>query len=133
MALNRAKAKGRRETGRFAGIPHVVMKHPDYIGLSYPAKSLLFELALQYNGYNNGNLTAAWSVMLKRGWRSKSTLSRALDELKSKNLISLTRSGWFANPGSRCALYALTWQAIDDCQGKQLEISATIRPLRSFN
>lgn len=132
MRKSRLKTKGRRETGRFTGIPHSVMKHHDYIGLSYSAKCLLFELAFQYNGYNNGNLTAAWSILSKRGWKSKATLSKALNELISQEFVKCSRVGWFANPGSRCALYAVTWHAIDECPGKHLEIASTIRPVRKF-
>lgn len=133
MARSRLKTKGRKSKERFAGVPHVVMRHTDYIELSYTAKSLLFELALQFNGYNNGDLTAAWSILSRRGWNSKSTLARALKELVKKGFVIRSRTGWFSNPGSRCALYAVTWNTVDDCYGKNLEVSSTIRPLRSFN
>lgn len=132
MARSRLKTSGRRESGRFTGIPHAVMHHSDYIALSYTAKSLLFELALQYNGYNNGDLTAAWSILSKRGWNSKSTLVKALRELIERGFVIRSRTGWFSNPGSRCALYAITWNAVDDCYSKNLEISSTITPIRSF-
>jgi len=45
MALSHGKAKGRKDAGRFAGVPHAVMRHPDYIELSSNAKVLLFEMA----------------------------------------------------------------------------------------
>jgi len=44
-----------------------------------------------------------------------------------------TRNGRFINPGARCALYALTWQPVDECIGKKLEISATKTPPRKFS
>ena len=52
----REKIKGRKESGRFVGLPFCVLKCDDYIGLSYKSKALLIDLALQYNGSNNGNL-----------------------------------------------------------------------------
>ena len=132
MSRTREKAKGRKTRGAFAGIPKDVMDHPDYVDLSANARSLLFELAYQYNGRNNGNLTAAWTVMSKRGWKSKTTLAKALKELLINEFALLTRTGIGLNPGKRCALYAVTWQPIDECIGKDLEVNPTTRPPRSF-
>ena len=132
MARTSPKAKGRKERGSFAGIPKVVMRHPDYIALSPNAKNLLLEFAFQFNGYNNGNLNAAWSNLNKRGWKSKTTLSKALKELLASNFIILTRTGYFQNPGKRCALYALTWRPINECPGKDLEVKSTEKAHRQF-
>lgn len=112
---NRAKATGRREGGGFMLIPHAVLDCPNYIDMSWPAKALVADLARQYNGHsNNGDLTAAWRIMAKRGWRSKDTLHRALRELQDNGLIQLTRQGG----RNACNLYAVTWAAIDECKGK---------------
>jgi hypothetical protein len=132
MARQRERAKGRKEAGRFAGIPHAVMRHPDYIALSGNAVRLLLEMARQYNSHNNGDLSAAWTLMRERGFRSETTLTKAVHELMARNLLVRTREGRFINPGKQCALYALTWQAVDECPGKQLEIAPTATPLRSF-
>jgi hypothetical protein len=133
MALNRTKAKGRRSGGRFAGIPHSVMDHPDYIALSANAIRLLLEMARQYNGHNNGDLSAAFSVLRNRGFRSKTTLAKALRELEERRLLLCTRPWRFLNPGSQCALYGLTWLAIDECGRKGLEVKPTQKPVRSFS
>jgi hypothetical protein len=117
---NRLKQKGRKEYGRFAGIPIACMDHENFISLSMPARVLLLELCRQYNGFNNGDLCASFSVMNKRGFRSKGTLNRALKELRQKDWILLSRMGW----RNKCALYALTFHAIDDCKGK-LDIKPT--------
>jgi len=124
MTINRIKAKGRRETKRFVGIPLVCMQHLNYIELSMPAKVLLWEMCYQYNGFNNGDLCATFSMMQKRGWRSKGTLDRALKELKAKGWIVISRMGG----RNTCSLYALTFQAIDECKGK-LDIDATTTSL----
>ena len=121
MAINRIKAKGRRETKQFVGIPKVCMQHLNYIELSMPAKVLLWEFCYQYNGFNNGDLCAAFSVLKKRGWRSKGTLGRAIKELKERQWIIVSRQGG----KNQCSLYALTFQAIDECKGK-LDITSTI-------
>lgn len=108
------------------------MENLDYISLPGNAVKLLNELAYQYRGHNNGDLTCAWSVMKKRGFTSKGTLQRAIKLLLEKQLIVITREGRFLNPGGVCALYALTWQPIDECKGK-LDVNSTIVPIRKFS
>ena len=128
----KSNPRGRAKNRRYAGIPHDVMESSSYCGASGNALKLLLELARQYNGYNNGDLSAAFSVLKSRGWRSKKTLSRCLTEMMERGLIVKTREGWFSNPGGRCALYALTWQRIDECEGKDLELRPSRGPYRSF-
>ena len=114
MAMNVFKAKSRSESGRFAGIPHACMEHENYISLNAHAKVLLLEFCKQYNGFNNGDLSASFKTMKKRGFRSKGTLDKALKELKAKGWIVVSRYGG----RNTCNLYALTFHAIDDCKGK---------------
>lgn len=128
----KSNSRGRAKNGRYAGIPHSVMESESYYLSSGNALKLLLELVKQYNGRNNGNLSAAFSVLKSRGWRSKKTLSRCLTELLKRGLIVKTREGWFRNPGARCALYALTWLPIDECEGKDLELGPSRGPYRSF-
>ena len=129
----RRQVKGRNENGRFISIPHCVMNSVDYIKLTTKSKALLFDLAFQYNGKNNGNLTAAFAVMKKRGWVREATIFTAVRELMAANLIIRTREGKFQNPHSRCALYALTWKNIDECPGSDLDVESTITPSRKFS
>lgn len=117
---SRHKAKSRRDTGTFFGLPHAVMDSPNYLRLSTKAVKLLNDIGRQYNGYNNGDLCAAYSVMQPRGWVSKGTLSEALEELLHFGLIMVSRQGG----RHKATLYALTWQSIDDCNGK-LDIQET--------
>lgn len=134
MSNSRRSSKGRVDApGGFAGIPRIVMKHMDYQGLSGTAVKLLLELSGQFKGANNGDLTTAFSILKNRGFRSKATLSRSIKELLQARMIVLTREGRFINPGGRCALYALTWTAIDECPGKDLSIQPTITPHRKFS
>lgn len=130
---SRIKVNGRRITGRFIGLPHVVVKNKDYIELSYKSKALLVDLMLQYNGKNNGDLTAALAILRDRGWKRQATVGEAVKELIDANLIIRTREGQFRNPFSRCALYAITWQPIDDCKDKDLNVNPTITPPRKFS
>lgn len=122
----RRRNKGRRSRGTFLAMPHSVLDHPNFIGLSPRATRLLIDLARQFNGTNNGDLSAAFTVMSRnRGWTSKDQLHKGLAELVSKGWIVLTRRGRRPNVAS---LYALTWLPIDECGGK-LERSPTTKPL----
>jgi len=123
-----------KPAGRYIAIPHMVMRSADYRNLKGNAVKLLNALVFQYNGSNNGDLTAAWSVMHEQhGFNSKGTLQRALQELVNSNLISKSRESFFQNPNNQCALYALTWKAIDECPGKRLDSRSTIQPPRKFS
>ncbi len=122
MAKSYAKAKGRSEGGRFVALPHKCLEHKNFTRLTPKATKLFIDLSFQYNGYNNGDLTAAFTIMKKRGWKSKETLRLAIDELLHFGWIILTRIGGLnRNPN----LYALTIHAIDDCNGK-LDVSSTV-------
>ena len=118
--MGRKKATGRRERGTFFGLPHAVMDSPNYTQLSSKGVRLLNDLGRQFNGSNNGDLCAAWSVMEKRGWKSRSTLHYAIQELLHFEFVTQTRQGG----RHKCSLYALTWLAIDECKGK-LDVNET--------
>ena len=122
MANSYSKAKGRRERGQFVALPHNCLGHTNFTRLTSKAIKLFIDLSFQYNGRNNGDLTAAFTIMKKRGWKSKETLRLAIDELRHYGWIILTRIGGLnRNPN----LYALTFHAIDECNGK-LDVSSTV-------
>ena len=83
MAMDRLKAKGRREAGRFAAIPHAIINSPNFQKANGYAIKLLIQMAEQLRfekgggTKNNGDLCVSWSLMKDRGWRSKDTLKRA--------------------------------------------------------
>ncbi len=122
-----AKAKSRRENGSYTAYPHAVTSTRKYRSLSRSAKALMMDLGSQYNGKNNGDLAAPWPEMKKWGWRSNSTLNKAKNELMDAGFIVCTRHGRQNVP----SLYAFTWIAIDECDGK-LDMSATNAPLGSW-
>ena len=119
-----------KQKASFAGIPRAVMDCPDYINLSGSAVRLLNEVAYQYKGGNNGDLCPAWTLMKERGFCSKSTLSKAIQELVATEMIMLTRQGHFIR--NKASLYALTWESIDECLSKRLDESPTRIPSRNF-
>lgn len=117
---------------RFAGIPHIVMNHPDYIGLGANAVKLLLEAARQYNGRNNGKICFVWSQVSKRGWKSKETLQTAKNELLMNNLILVSKYGGLLNGKGLPQYYAITWQPVDEVIGFDMDIEPTTTALRSF-
>jgi len=128
--------KRSRKTGRggsiqsFAGIPRHVMRSKSFRSLTSSAIRVLIWLAFEYRGKNNGDLAATHKLAVGWGIRAKDTLTAALRELIAEGMIIKTREGQFINPGSECALYALTWAPIDECPGKNLEVSCTRTPPR---
>jgi hypothetical protein len=62
-AERRRRQTGRRESGSFLAIPHAVLESDAYRTLSAHAVKLLFDLAAQYRGKNNGDLSATWRIM----------------------------------------------------------------------
>ena len=117
----------RREPGGFAALLHCLLASHVYIGLSAHAIKLLNDLLAQFKGFNNGDLCIAWTLMVKRGWKSRDTLNKARQELLDCELILVSRHGDRKRP----TLYALTFIAIDDCNGK-LDIKATERPVSTW-
>lgn len=108
--MSRAKFKGSKYAEPFVGIVRSVFESPAFIALSPFACKLLLELAGQYRGDNNGDLTSAWSVLGKRGWNSRTTLWRVKRELIEAGFIYVTRKGHMPNT---CELLALTWFPLD--------------------
>lgn len=82
--------------------------------LSHKAAHFLDDLTAQYNGSNNGNLSAAPGIMKLFGWKSRGSIDEAITENIAYGFIERTRQGG----RNQCSLYAITWQSIDDCQGK---------------
>jgi len=129
---SRKKTKGRTPGGRYIAIPHSVLEHPDYQALTGAAVKVLNYMLIQYNGSNNGDLSIVLHNMKKYGISSSDTLDSAKKQLVRRGLIIETRTGRFINPGGICALYAITWQPIDEGGGK-LEVPATSKPVRAFS
>ncbi|MDL4861977.1 helix-turn-helix domain-containing protein [Halomonas elongata] len=111
--------------GGHLSLPKPLMEHPDFREASPSAMKVLMALGNQYNGKNNGNLSATETTMQQWGGMSHTTLAKALKELQERNLIIKTRTNYKGRYGARCALYALTWFRIDPCPGKDLEVKDT--------
>ena len=106
------KHGGKKHT--FIMLRYDIIDSENFRNLSNKAIKLLIDLWRQYNGFNNGDFTAAWSIMEMRGWKSRDTLYRAIGELQYYEFIEKTRQGG----KNRCSLYAVTCERINDCKGK---------------
>lgn len=127
MSHRKPKSKAIQYKG-FLHLHKPLLDCEDFILLKGNSIKLLIDIACQYNGYNNGDLCASLSVMKKRGWNSNQQLAKALKELIDRTLILKTKQGGL-NYGPN--LYAITWQPIDECNGK-LDIEPTTFPPRAF-
>ena len=123
--MGRANFKGSKYTEPFVGIVRSVFEAPAFTTLSAHACKLLLELAGQYRGDNNGDLTVAWSVVSKRGWKSRTTLWRCKSELIEAGFVYVTRKGHMP---STCELLALTWFPLDLSKKFDAEALAGFRP-----
>ena len=115
----RAKHKGRRAGHSFVQLPHYMIRSPQFYAIRR-AHTLLLFLASQYNGSNNGDLSATKDMVKEMSVCTPSKLDGLLKLLESAGFIVRTRHG----VRKVCNLYALTWYPIDECPGKFLEIAA---------
>lgn len=93
----------------FAAVPRAALLHPSYELLSGSATRLLLAVLSSYDGKNNGSLVATASRMKFFGFRSKDSLSRAINELINFGFLVRTRTQVRRLP----ALYAITWLPIN--------------------
>jgi len=57
--MRRSRKKPERVEGGYVAMPWAVLDSEAYRGCSLAAKALLFEIARQHNGENNGHLQAS--------------------------------------------------------------------------
>ena len=76
--------------------------------LSYASQSLYVLLRRKLLGTNNGNISATLGDLKHYGWKSSSTLAKALKELQALGFIAVTRQGGIAFGQRVCTLYRFT-------------------------
>lgn len=113
--------KARRDPGRFILVPVPVLESAAYTALGASARALMWDIASQYRGDNNGRLLAGWKFMSEeRGWRGKHTLINAKAELLAAgSLVVETRMGAFP---STSAWFGCTWWPLDWCEGMEIAV-----------
>lgn len=94
--------------GAHARLYHNQLKKPAWIALSSSAIRLYVDLRLKLTSFNNGNIEAVFSELRHRGWKSKTTLHKALRELEALGFIEKTRMGGIASMSRICNLFRFT-------------------------
>lgn len=112
------RAKDKRDGRQFVALPMVVLQSPGYRAASHTARSLLLDIAMQYTGSNNGQLSASAKYLAAKGWTSNDTIVRARRELLECGLLVETRKG--ARP-NKAAWYALSWHDLDQSTGLDID------------
>jgi hypothetical protein len=128
VARKYRRANKAYSVGSFHQFPRSISESPEYLALSGWAKLLLMLMVFQYDGSNNGSLNASWAVMRTLGFRSEGTLNKALHELlaaqfiiqtlKSRRPIKVSDGDEWISARGRRALYAITWERIDNHEGE---------------
>lgn len=112
----------------FSVVRHDMLNSEEYFRLSHRAKSLLLDLIGLYNRKNNGDISAAYSDMKQRGWKSENTLRSAINDLLEARFIIITRQG---GRNKICNLYALTFFPINDIRDKNNRLKIAVGETRS--
>ena len=113
----RQKVKGRKSEGSFIKLHLCVLNAPNFNKLSNRATKLFLDLASFYNGFNNGDITPAMTMMKARGWSSNANLTLAFRELTYYGFVLITRQGY----KGVCTLIALTMFPIDESSKHRLK------------
>ncbi len=110
---NRVNVTGRNNTSRFVRLDYRLLTSNAYRSLSPNARSLLVELAMLYNGDNNGSLYLGVRDAAHRlGVADLNAASRAFDDLKALGFLQMTKDAHFsvkAGEASRARCWRLTW------------------------
>ncbi|MBA4767511.1 MAG: hypothetical protein H2049_07730 [Porphyrobacter sp.] len=110
----RVNPTGRNNTDRFVRLSYRLLCSNAYRSLSPNARSLLVELAMLYNGDNNGSLyLGVRDAAHRMGLADLTAASRAFDDLKALGFVQMTRDAHFcikAADAARARCWRLTWQ-----------------------
>lgn len=124
QSTNRRSGQGRkhnrkgRSTGseRFVKLDHYLLKSAAWRALKPVHRALYIELAMRFNGSNNGDI----ALSVRQGARlvraSKDTVSRALVELEKKGFVKRNRRGSF----DWKIRHATTWILTEHALGENL-------------
>lgn len=113
MGIDRSrKQKQKRKERAFFSIPTSLLNAPHFRNLSPRAVKLFLHMAGQYNGHNNGKLTAVYLELLKGGgFKAPKHIKPAKDELVAAGLIKQTAiSNRRTQEPDR---YAITFKPVD--------------------
>jgi len=88
-----SNAKWVDPNGRHVRVYVDLLNTPAWRTLGFSAKALFMDLRAGVQATNNGNISAALSLMKHRGWTAPTTLAKALYELRVLGFIAVTVEG----------------------------------------
>lgn len=101
--------KGRSKHGpAFVQLHKFMLRTPAWRELSHAARSAYIEVAVIYNGTNNGEIAMAARTLADALACSRNTAARALIELEDAGFLEPTRIGSFARKNRKASEYRLT-------------------------
>ncbi|MES2494663.1 MAG: hypothetical protein V4618_00985 [Pseudomonadota bacterium] len=102
--------KGRSKAGpRFVQLFYWMLESSAYRSLSAPARALLVELMMLYNGNNNGELFLSQRDAAERlNFKTHQTTRRYFDELKRLGFVRVKHLGSFDNKAGKATTWILT-------------------------
>jgi hypothetical protein len=111
---NKLRAFGMSSGDRFVMLPFYLLKSPAYRSLSVTARALIPEIAMRFNGENNGRISFSVREAGKAVGRDKDTAGNALHELEDKGFLDAKRKGYFSSIQSKATEWRLTWLPCGD-------------------
>src|SRR5580704_7097674 len=106
---NRQNRRGRSNTsGPFVQLHHWMMRTAAWRSLTAQARVLYIEVAMLYNGRNNGSLALSVRQAAERCNIAKDTAARAFRELAEKGLLECVTPGGFDYKLRHAAEWRLT-------------------------
>ena len=98
---------------RYVGIPHEVLNSPGYLSTKPAARAVLLELAMLYNGSNNGKLGLSVRRAAERCQISKDTAALAITALEDAGLVERVNKGSFTQRNRKASEYRILWRQCD--------------------
>lgn len=106
----RPNATGRSDTSRFVRLDYRLLQSNAYRSLTPNARALLIELAMLYNGENNGSLyLGVQDAAHRMGLADHHAAGRAFDELQFRGFIEMTQDAHFGVKAAEISR-ARTWR-----------------------
>lgn len=96
------------EMGAHGRLYETIANAPAWMALPFSARALYMQLRVKLKGTNNGNIEATMTTLRHAGFKSPSTLAKALRELETVGLIAKTRQGGITAGGRLCNLFRFT-------------------------
>jgi hypothetical protein len=107
-------SKGRsKHAGRFVAIPHFLMETAAWRTMPVYERAAFLEVAMLYNGTNNGFLDMAVRNLAERLGVSPNKANRALQELVRRGFLEVTELSAFSRKDRTAQSYRLTHKPCD--------------------